>query len=324
MINFEINTEDIINEALEVITDEIGARPIGTENNRKANHFLKMKALQMGYDVISLPIECFLWEKDKSYMSHSVNSLEVFPSPFSEPFEGTGKVKYINSVEQLEWNDCNDRIIILHGDITKESMMPKDFPFFYPDEHKKIIELLEKKNIKGIIALTGKHPMCGLNPFPFFEDGNILIPSCFISEKYKAQLPEEGEEIFLKIASGKEYGNGKQLVIKREGNKKRKIIISAHMDSKYETPAALDNGSGISVLLGIMHLLKDFHSQYELHFVPFNGEEYYGVPGQLGYLEYLNNEYENLELVINIDSPGHFESKTALSFYNIPEEEKRE
>jgi len=34
---------------------------------------------------------------------------------------------------------------------------------------------------KAIIAVTGKNPACGLDPFPMFEDGNFSVPSAYVT-----------------------------------------------------------------------------------------------------------------------------------------------
>lgn len=65
--------------------------------------------------------------------------------------------------------------------ITKAPLSPKDYPFYYPDEHKNIITLLEQKQPAAIIAVTGPTTLNGKDPFPLFEDGNFLIPSASIN-----------------------------------------------------------------------------------------------------------------------------------------------
>lgn len=70
----------------------------------------------------------------------------------------------------------------------------------------------------------------------------------------------------------------------------------------------------------MMNKLKAYQGEYELHFVPFNGEEYYEAKGELEYLKDLGDKINVVKLVINIDSPCHIGAQTAVSTYNLTEE----
>ncbi|MCO5387506.1 MAG: M28 family peptidase [Desulfosporosinus sp.] len=82
-----------------------------------------------------------------------------------------------------------------------------------------------------------------------------------------------------------------------------KIIICAHMDTKYGTPGAIDNATGVAVMLKVMENLQNYNGIYDIDVIPFNGEEYYEVKGQLEYLNHIKGEFDSIKLVINIDSP---------------------
>lgn len=89
------------------------------------------------------------------------------------------------------------------------------------------------------------------------------------------------------------------------------------MDTKNDTQGALDNASGIAVLLKTAEKLR--LENYNVDIVPFNTEEYYGGNGELLYLSELQKKDENIILFINIDSVGHVGSKVEVSLYNIPD-----
>lgn len=93
----------------------------------------------------------------------------------------------------------------------------------------------------------------------------------------------------------------------------------AHMDSKYNTPGALDNGTGV---LALAKLALELHSDnYDIDLVPINTEEYYGDEGENFYLDYLDRSGITPELVINIDSACHKDSQIAVSCYNVLNEQ---
>lgn len=306
------------NELLETIIKE---RPIASMANERVLDMMQTEAIQMGWNVISKSFVCTKWEKGRSSIEIGKHSYEIFPSPFSKAYKGNGDIIVIHSLEELENFNITEKIVFLKDNIAKESMQPKNFPFYYPDGHKHIIDLLEEKKPKAIIAVTGKHEMCGLNPFPMFEDGNFSIPSAYINELTANNILNENGKVNLNIVSNNSSGKSRQIIIARKGRDRAagKIIICAHMDTKYGTPGAIDNAAGLLVLLKIMENLKDYTNSYDIDIVPFNGEEYYEVKGQLEYLDYIKDDFDAIKLVINIDSPCHKDSNIAVSTYNMVE-----
>ncbi|TVR66942.1 MAG: M28 family peptidase [Spirochaetaceae bacterium] len=81
----------------------------------------------------------------------------------------------------------------------------------------------------------------------------------------------------------------------------------------------MDNAAGVAVLMAVMEQLKDAPLAFTVEFVPFNGEEHCGVPGQLSYLGVQGAGKQPPHLVINIDGLGHHDSRNAISLYNFDE-----
>ncbi|HPP87605.1 MAG TPA: M28 family metallopeptidase, partial [bacterium] len=294
----------------------------------KAINYLKNYAEKLNYEVIEIPFDCQIWKSKKSIIKINDKKIEIFASPFSPYFKAEKKIAVVNNFEELSNTDLTDKIVCLQNEITQEPLMPKNFPFYYPDEHKNIIETLERKRPAAILTVTKKHQMCGLTPFPLFEDGNFLIPSAYIdTAAAKTLFSQSPQKIFLHINSFSKKSESSQIIItkKSESNNKdnkKIIVICAHIDSKYNTPGAIDNASGIAVLLELMATLKDINFKYEIQFIPFNGEEYYEVSGELKYLEFMNDCLQNIEMVVNLDGLGYNKFKTSVSLYNFEMLEK--
>jgi aminopeptidase YwaD len=303
------------------INDIILERPVGTEANKRVCELLKKEAAKAGLKIVSLPFDCLTWEKHPSFIQFGNVKVEVLPSPFSISFIGTGKLIKVYSLEELNKTDISNKIVLLYGELSKEPLMPKDFPFYFPENHKIIIEKLENSSPLAIIALTKKHPMCGLGPYPLFEDGNFNIPSAYLGMSNSDTLLAFSGEAYIEINSNVVEAKCEQIVATKNSDRNMgKVIVCAHMDSKYNTLGALDNATGVSAMCEIMNNLENYEGKYEIDFIPFNGEEYFGVKGQLEYLDYIRQKNDNVKLVINIDSLGHKDSKTALSLYNFNSE----
>ena len=57
--------------------------------------------------------------------------------------------------------------------------MPKNFPFYNPDHHKRIIDLLENKAPRAIVAATSRDPqMAGarISLFPLLRTATLISP----------------------------------------------------------------------------------------------------------------------------------------------------
>lgn len=307
---------------IEFLNEIAKERPVGTEANQRVLSTIQEEALQRGYDFILLPFECKVWKRGKAYIEAGAATHEIYPSPFSKPYDGSGDITVVHSLEELKTTEFSGKLLFLRGAIAADALMPKDFPFYYPDEHKQIIDLLEEKKPSAIVAITGRHPMCGLEPFPMFEDGNFSIPSAYTDEATAARILENSRAAKLCIDSCVAASKSSQIVITKRAQKESqgKIMLCAHMDTKYDTPGTLDNAAGVAVLLETMEKLKDYDGSYDLEFVPSNGEEYYEVKGELAYLDYLGNTATPVKLVINIDGPCHKTSQTAVSSYNFDDE----
>lgn len=302
----------------ELLTAE---RPVGSNNNRELTRLLHEEMAELSYEVETIPLKCKVWEYGPSSLEKGGVSFDIFPGPFSPGFEDViPQLVPIASVDDLNVGDVKEKIAFFYGEISKEPLMPKDFPFYFPEEHKVIYDLIDKQLPAFILAATGQHPACGMKPFPLFEDGNLSIPNAFMDEESAHALIAQTGPVTLLLNSGVRNAACQQLIARKPGPGKKKVVIAAHMDTKYDTPGAIDNGSGVRALLEIMRLLSDYQGKFSLEFVPFNGEEYFGASGELAYLDQQDVAYEQIALMINLDGLGHKNGKTAVSYYNIDDE----
>jgi len=300
---------------------EFGERPLGAEANRHMAEYLRSEAKRMGYPVKRLPFNCVRWESGPCFAARGEVHVPVFAGPYSPSFEKSRDVVVVSTLRELEKAECEWKILLMHGDLTKDPLMPRDFPFYFPKEHKAIYELLEEKKPKAILAVTGAHPACGLNPYPLFDDANFQIPAAYVGAEVGAQLLAARGMMGLKIDSQTLPETGEQVVIRKKaiGESKGKIIMCAHMDTAYGTPGALDNAAGVAAMLEAMELLKEIKRPLNLEFLPFNGEDSPMVKGQMAYLGHYGNELDQIRLVVNIDAVGCKESNIAVSAYNLEE-----
>lgn len=305
---------------------EITERCVGSEGNRKASDFFEKKIKSFGWQTISQEFSAIDWKNDGSVLKVNEQDFKVQVSPYSLGFQGTAQLQSASTISELENGNFKDKILLLYGEIAKEQLMPKNFVFYNPEEHQRIVAALEKSGALAIICVTGRNASLagGVYPFSLIEDGDFDIPSVYMTEEDGDKVIQlVGKTATLKILSERIPSIGYNIVGKIGAEGKKRIVITAHIDSKKGTPGATDNATGITVLLMLAELLQNYKGNKQIELVAFNGEDYYSVPGQMKYIMENEGNFKSILLNINIDGAAYEKGKTTFSFFDLPEEFKK-
>lgn len=309
---------------LEVLCSEIETRRVGSSGNLQATAYAADTLRALGYEVETPSFDCVDWVGGKAVLHLADRDFEVFPSPYSLPCDVAAPLRSAGTLTELQAVDCKDEILMLHGDLAREQIMPKNFPFYNPELHMLIVSLVESKYPAAIVAATNRNPeLAGaIYPFPLFEDGDFNIPSVYTNEETGRQLlPFAGKKTFLYSQAERISSTGCNVIGRLNPDAVSKITICAHIDAKIGTPGALDNAAGVVTLLLIADLLKNYSGSNEIELLAMNGEDYYGANGEKQYLEQNEGRLSRILSFINIDAPGFHTGKTAFSFYNQTEDQ---
>lgn len=310
-------------EYLKTLCADIPERCVGSKGNRQATAFLEKELSMRGWETEMVEFDAIDWEDNGAILKSDKEDFNVLVSPYSLGFRGKGELVSASTTEELSKIDARDKIIFLHGEIAREQLMPKNFVFYNPEEHRKIISILENSGAKAIISATSRNAALagGVYPFPLIEDGDFNIPSVYMTEEDGAKLISKiGKNVFLESNSERIPGKGYNVVGKKGNISTPKIVVTAHIDAKKGTPGAIDNATGVVVLLLLSDLLKDYNGNKLVELVAFNGEDYYAVPGQMSYISMNKNNFSKIILNINIDGAGYKEGLSAFSLFNLPDE----
>lgn len=299
---------------------EIPERPTGSPGNQMAADFFEATAASLGLPVESTPFECLDWEQAGADLRVNGEAYQVKVSPYSLGGRASAPLIALASPEALEAAEIEGKIVLLHGELAREQLMPKNFPFYNPEEHQRITGLLESKRPAAIVAATGRNPeLAGaLYPFPLIEDGDFNVPSVYMTEEEGRRLLEGvGLTAELDIRSQRIPSSGRNLTLQIGDPSGQQIAVVAHLDAKVGTPGALDNGTGIVTLLLLAELLAAYQGRPGVTITALNGEDYYGANGEIAYVKRLEKK-ENFLLGINIDGAGYREGRTTFSLYECP------
>jgi len=308
------------------LCEEIPERCVGSEGNRMATRFFEKEISSFGWDTEMQEFEAIDWKDGGATLQADGSSFKVFVSPYSLACQTDGQLVSVSRVKELAQIDIKGKIVLLHGEIAKEQLMPKNFVFYNPEEHQRIISLLEKAKPGAIICATGRNAALagGVYPFPLIEDGDFDIPSVYMTENEGYNLlPHGGKTVALKSKSRRIPGKGYNVIARKGKASGERIVITAHIDAKKGTPGAIDNATGVVVLLLLAKLLKDYDGNKLIEIVALNGEDYYAVPGQMLYVNENRDRFDEILLNINIDGAGYKKGKSTFSFFGLPEELKK-
>lgn len=297
-------------------------RRTGSKGNKEATAFCGGVLKRFGYEVDDTPFPCLDFASDGASLKCGEADFEVLVSPYSLGCEVSAELITAKTVDELKTCDCRGKILLLHGDICNEQLMPKNFSFYNPESHKLVYSLLEEKSPLAIITATKKNAelVGAMDPFPLIEDGDFDLPSVYCTDKTGKSITEQDGGVFeLKSNARRISSSGCNIIAEKQGGKGRKVVVCAHIDAYGDSPGASDNASGVAVLMLLGEMLNGVDLGVNVELVAFNGEDNYSAAGQKDYLKRYSKELKDIELVINIDDVGYKKGKTAFSLYNCPD-----
>ncbi len=318
---------------LEMLCLQIQERCVGSSGNQAATAYFSRCFEDFGFAVEAPSFECFDWVHERTFLGAGNQPFHVFASPYSLPCRIEAPLCLAATEEELQAVDGEGKILLLQGDMAREQLMPKNFPFCNPEEHQKIIQLLETKGFQAVLAATQRNPEMagGVYPFPLIEDGDFLLPSAYMTAEEGGRLSRyQGEKVSLEINALRKPSWGCNVVARKGGKSEgegldsgERVVVCAHIDSKQGTPGAIDNATGITVLLLLGELLAGYQADLQVEIVALNGEDYYSNPGEVLYLKKNHELFPSVLLGINIDGAGYYRGYTAVSLYDCPDPVKR-
>lgn len=120
---------------------------------------------------------------------------------------------------------------------------------------------------------------------------------------------------------GKPFSN---LIVEIPGTKHPDeiVVIGAHYDSIYDSPAANDNGSGVAATLALARRFAEVPSDRTLRFVAFVNEEppFFQTEqmGSLVYAKRCRQREENIVVAISLETIGYYSDEAGSQQYPPP------
>jgi aminopeptidase YwaD len=245
----------------------------------------------------------------------------VQPSPYSLGYTGQAPLHPVADEAALAARH-DGAILLVHGDLAAAPLTPKDYPFYGSERDSRIVARLEQCGALAVVAVTGRAPQLAgsADPFPLIEDGAFGVPTGSVTAAAGASLlahvAGHAEPVASLHLPARRWASSARNVIARRGDESRWVTVVAHLDSKPGTPGAVDNASGVVVLVRVAQLLAAAPA-LTVELLAVNGEDYYSAAGEQHYLA--TTDLSCVRLAVNIDGVGYRGSATAISTYNWPE-----
>jgi aminopeptidase YwaD len=308
---------------LHVLCTEINNRCVGSRGNQQATDFFAEAITSFGFKTEKHDFACIDWKHGNVNFKVGGKPFSAAPSPYTVGCNINAPLAVASNIKELNEQDVSGNILLLQGEIAKEQLMPKNFTFYNPEHHQQIIALIEEKAPLAIITATTRDPELagGIYPFPLFEDGDFDIPSVYTTEDIGMGIAQfAGKQVLLKFDADRIPSHGCNVVARKGQDPTSKVVLFAHIDAKVNTPGALDNATGVVVLLLLAELLQERPFNKTIEIVALNGEDYYSAPGEMLYLQSNPDQMKDIFLGINMDGAGYIDGKSAYSIYDCPSE----
>ncbi len=297
-------------------------RHVGGPGNHAATEYFSRAVSTMGFDVARSEFDCVDWEHGEVALVAGGERFEALVGPYSLPVDATAPLVVASTVEELETANLAGSIVLLHGHIAAGQLMPKNFIFYNPESHKRIIRIIEDGAPAAVIAATGRNPelVGDLYPFPLFEDADFDIPNAYMKDvDGERLLTHQGEIVTLRFESRRIPARAEHIVATKAGQGVGRVVVFGHIDSKDGTPGALDNATGVATLLALAHLLHDVETGPDVEIVPLNGEDYYAASGQMVWVGENESRMDDIILGMNVDAAGWAKHRTHVTTYGVPD-----
>ncbi len=306
--------EGVLLKHLRELAVNIGRRPTGSWNNQRAAAYLVDQLTASNLEVAQQPFPCLDWHRGEAVLVAPETKIPLRSADYSGPCDAKGPLVSIGTLTALQESCLRGSIVFLHGSLTAEALSPKNFRFYNPAAHQEILALLEEKQPAGIITPSLQSDQY----ISVIEDGDFSIPCAVIAlDAVPALLHLAGSSVRLFIGSRRRASHGSN-VLAKTGRQGPRAILTAHFDTKPDTPGALDNAVGTAALLTLAEYWQERPLTDSVELVFFNGEDYFSNPGETLYFDTVLQRPHDIRWAANVDGIGLRESSQGAAAFGWP------
>ncbi len=296
---------------------EIGARPVGSPANDRAADYIRDCFAALGLAVEEQAYACTGWDCMAARLTIGDEPLPVEANAFSPPCDVTAEAVPAATLEELAAADLTGKIALLHGELVAEPLSAKSW-FLRGERDDAIIARLEAGRPAALLAPPPPTP----HYEQFTADWELEIPAATAPRPVIERLLRYAGPLRLRLECARRPATARNIVARRPAHRRAdappgRIVLMAHLDTRINTPGAVDNAAGVAALLALAEALADATLACDLEFVAFNSEEYLPI----GDDEYVRRageaSFADVALAINMDGVGYRGGHNTVAPFNL-------
>jgi len=287
-----------IMEHVRRLSADIGPRPLGSQANLAALDYVRGVLNRAGWHIDSLPCACPRWD-GRAFLRRGGVAVPALANTWSPSCEVEADVIPVGTMDALKTADLAGRIALVHGSLIGGRGYGARRAFYVPDDQQAIADLLERKRPTAVL-LAGLHPGC---PERLIRDWLFPVPSATV-------LPDDAKALLslpgpagLRIESTSTPADFPSLVAAKPGGSYDRVVVMAHIDTQADTPGAMDNASGVAVLLALAERWAERDPGPTVELFVTNGEEVGGT-GDAAWLTRNGSTMDGVVAAFNFDGLG--------------------
>jgi len=297
---------------LKALSVEIGARPGGSVGNQAAAAYIESVFRRCGLAVETQEFACPAWEELGAWLCMQNSALPVAANPYSPSCLVSAPLLPVHTRAELEDADLTGKLVVLYGELVRHPLPPKAWTFKDAADAR-VVDLLEAGRPAAILTVQSHAGEIER----LIEDWEFRVPSATVGAEMGAMLLQHaGEHARLRIDTRQSRSVTANVVGRLPGLIRQQLVLCAHYDTKFDTPGASDNASGVAVMLALAEQLCRQEQPYSLEFVAFTNEEYLPL-GDDEYVHRRGATFDQIDAVLNFDAVGLRSGPNTVAGFNL-------
>jgi aminopeptidase YwaD len=306
-----------IGRHLHELAERIGPRPAGSPAGRRAEAYVADVLARHGWSVERQPFACLDWRPGPVSVTADGRAWAAVPSPWGPACDVLGERTVVGDVATLEAVALAGRVLVAHGELTREALFPRNFPFASFEAHRRVADALSRDPPLAVVAASPHAE----RPVPWIEDGDLDVPVATIARADGEALAAGAGPVAVRIDAERRPGHGANVLARLGPADGPRVVVTAHLDTKPGTPGALDDAAGVAALLTLAGRVRAAPPGRSVELALLNGEDHYAAPGQVRYLR--DAELAGVRLVVNCDGVGLAGAEIGVATMGAPPELER-
>ncbi|MDP2402111.1 MAG: hypothetical protein Q8M66_09035, partial [Actinomycetota bacterium] len=126
-------------------------RHVGGPGNRAATALFAEEMASLGLRVSRSEMPCVEWLPGEASIEMGAERFDLHVGPYSLPCDVTAPLVAVSDIGELEREEVRGSVVLLHGEIAAGQIMPRNFTFYNPESHKRIIRALDEFRPAAIV-----------------------------------------------------------------------------------------------------------------------------------------------------------------------------